>query len=34
MDAITLLESKDCSLFIFSTDVVSACVVDDKWEGR
>jgi hypothetical protein len=34
-NAMTLLESKDCALFIFGGDVVIFVkVVDDEWQGR
>jgi hypothetical protein len=33
--AVTLLESKDCSLFVFGGDVmISVRVIDGEWEGR
>ena len=32
-DAVTLLESKDCSLFNFYNDPV-ILVIDDEWRGR
>jgi len=33
-DAIALVESKDCSLFIFCREVAPFRVINDNWKGR